>query len=71
MATSEEEEIFGSVLMLVSDESQDIEEALLQRFRARDEDETGVTNISEVKAVLEEVVKKGKEEGRPEALNVV
>jgi hypothetical protein len=57
--------------MLVSDESQDIEEALLQRFRARDEDETGVTNISEVKAVLEEVVKKGKEEGRPEALSVV
>jgi hypothetical protein len=52
LATNEEEEVFGSILMLVGDEAQDIEEALLQRFRARDEDETGITNISEVKAVL-------------------
>jgi hypothetical protein len=38
LATHEEEEIFGSVLMLVGDEAQDIEEAMLQKFRAKDED---------------------------------
>lgn len=46
LSTNEEEEIFGSILMLVSDEAQDIEDTLLQKFKARDEDETGVTNIS-------------------------
>ena len=60
LATHDEEEIFGSVLMLVGDEAQDIEEAMLQRFRVKDEDETGVSNISEVKAVLDEIIKKAK-----------
>ena len=60
LATHEEEDIFGSVLMLVGDEAQDIEEAMLQRFRVKDEDETGVSNISEVKAVLDEIIKKAK-----------
>lgn len=31
---------------MINDESQDIEELLMQKFKARDEDETGVTNIS-------------------------
>ena len=46
--------------MLVNDEAQDIQETLLQRFKARDQDETGLTNISEVKTVLDDVLKKAK-----------
>lgn len=57
--------------MLVNDEAQDIEEALIQKFKQRDEDETGLTNISEIKAVLDEVLKKYKEENKPEPLSVV
>lgn len=65
LATTEEEEIFGSILMLVNDEAQDVEDTLIQKFKAKDEDETGLTNISEVKAVLDEVIKKYKEENKP------
>ena len=32
--------------MLVNDEAQDIEDALIQKFKAKDQDETGFTNIS-------------------------
>jgi hypothetical protein len=32
--------------MLVNDEAQDIEDTLIQKFKAKDDDETGLTNIS-------------------------
>jgi hypothetical protein len=37
LATSEEEEIFGSILIMINDESQDIEDGLIQKFKARDD----------------------------------
>lgn len=44
---------------------------MLQRFREKDEDETGLTNISEVKTVLDDINKKFKEENKLEPLSVV
>jgi hypothetical protein len=38
--------------MLMNDETQDIAETIIQKFKAKDEDEIGITNTSEVKAVL-------------------
>ncbi len=57
--------------MLVNDSAQDIEDLLIQKFKAKDEDQTGVTNISEVKNILDEIIKKYKEENKPEPLGVV
>lgn len=52
--------MFSSILALINDESQDIQDQMLIKFKAKDEDETGITNISEVKAVLDEINKKYK-----------
>ena len=40
---------------MIGDDVQDIETALLEHFKALDEDETGITNISEVKTALEKI----------------
>ena len=37
---------------------------MIQKFREKDEDETGVTNISDLKAMLDEINKKYKDEGK-------
>lgn len=65
-----EEEVFSSILALINDESQDIQDFIVERLRQKDEDETGLTNVSEVKTVLDEVTKKYKEEGKCEPLTV-
>ena len=44
---------------------------MIQKFREKDEDETGVTNISDLKAMLDEINKKYKDEGKVEPLSVV
>ena len=59
-----EEEVFSSILTLINDGAQDIEEYMIQKFREKDEDETGVTNISDLKAMLDEINKKYKDEGK-------
>ena len=46
--------------MLVNDESQDIAELIIQKFKAKDEDETGKSTITEVKNVLDEINKQNK-----------
>ena len=71
LAIDYEEEVFGSILALINDESQDIQELMLQKFKAKDEDETGLTNISEVKTVFDEINKKYKEDKKTELLTVV
>jgi hypothetical protein len=38
--------------MLINDDVQAIEDSLIAKFSAKDEDETGFTNISEAKTVL-------------------
>ena len=43
----------------------------MQSFKEKDEDETGLTNISEVKKVIDEINKKAKEQGKAEPLGVV
>lgn len=63
--------MFSSILALINDESQDIQDQMLIKFKAKDEDETGITNISEVKAVLDEINKKYKEEKKTDLLTVV
>ena len=40
-------------------------------LKAKDEDEKGVTNISEVKTVLDEINKKCREQNKTEPLNAV
>jgi Ca2+-binding EF-hand superfamily protein len=63
--------VFSSVLSLISDEAQDAEELILSFLRAKDDDSTGLTNISEVKSALDEVNKKFREQNRPEPLTAV
>lgn len=71
LSTNEEEELFGSILMLINDESQDIEDQIIQKLKAKDEDETGISTISDVKVALDEINKKYKELNKPEPLTVV
>lgn len=33
-----EEEVFGSILALINDQAQDIEDLIIEKFRAKDED---------------------------------
>ena len=48
-----EEELFTTILSFVNDEVQDIEEDILEHFKVGEEEEdTGMTNISEVKTAL-------------------
>lgn len=63
--------MFSSILVLINDEVQDIEEDIVGVLKGKDEDETGLTNISEVKMALDEVNKKCREQNRPEPLSVV
>lgn len=66
-----EEEIFGSILMLVNDEVQDIEETMLQKFKQKDENETGLTTIAITKTILEEINKKAKDNNKAEPLMAI
>ena len=49
-------------MALINDEAQDIEEEIVEHFKPGDEDDTGLTNISEVKTVFEKINKRFKEE---------
>ena len=44
---------------------------MIQKFKAKDEDQTGITTISDVKAIFDEINKKFKDEGKAEPLNVI
>ena len=68
-----DEEVFASVLTLINDETQDIEEALITKFRSKEdqEEETGLTNFSQVKAILEEINKETKEKIGTEPFNPI
>jgi hypothetical protein len=44
---------------------------LISQFKAKDEDETGLTSISEVKTALDEVNKRARDFNKPEPLSVV
>lgn len=46
--------------MLINDKIYDVEELMMAKFKAKDDDETGFTSISEVKNVIEEINKKAK-----------
>lgn len=56
---------------MINDESQDIEDLIIEKFKAKDEDETGVTTISDVKTVLDEINKEYKDSNKGEPLSVI
>ena len=60
-----------TIVTLAEDEIQNIEGKLVDHFTPQDEEETGLTNISEVKAALEAINKDLKSQGKPEALNAI
>jgi pyridoxine/pyridoxamine 5'-phosphate oxidase len=52
LKSRKEEEVFTAILSLITDDVQSLDAMLLQHFVPKDEDETGLATISEVKIAL-------------------
>ena len=59
--SKKDNEEFFAILCFLNDEVQNIDNEILEHFTKQDEDETGLTNISEVKTLLESINKRFKE----------
>lgn len=67
-----EEEMFATILAFVNDDIYGIEEELLEHFKkGEDEDDDGLTNISEVKNALDKINARFRESSRPEPLSPI